>query len=383
MKDQTTAHAIRELPAGALDLDPCIRPYLDGMTREGPVTFIDNAPVEMHLLDAWGTVLPVVVVEPAPGLPDVCSPIARFAGYPSSEIAKQRTRWIRPCAVLALHGYGGLMRACQAERTVYVNNWLLATNPERVLSADHYRQLNAFLQRRYPAHAIVHRTVNPYLNRAHFDALQDAGGRMVCCRVVYLVDPTDPRFRRSSNVHADRRHLRKTPYRMIDVSGSDGIDTGRLAHLYRLLYLEKHCRLNAAFNARFFALILRTPFFRTQALIRGECIDSFSVTYSSGRYLTSALVGYDVTLPQSLGLYRLAMMHTMLLAENSGTLLHISGGAGSFKTLRGAFPVREFDAVFDAHLPPWRRLPWRLAEVEGRLWRTPTYRKTTARQQQT
>ena len=65
------------------------------------------------------------------------------------------------------------------------------------------------------------------------------------------------------------------------------------------------------------------------------------------------------------------MMHTMLVAENRGTLLHVSGGAGRFKTLRGAFPVREFDAVFDAHLPPWRRLPWRLAAVEGRLWRAP------------
>ena len=116
MKDQATAHAIRELPADALELDPCVRPYLDGMTRERPVVFIDNAPVEMHLLDAWGTVLPVVVVEPASGLPDICSPIARFAGYPRSEIAKRRTRWIRPWAVPALHGYGGLMRACQAER---------------------------------------------------------------------------------------------------------------------------------------------------------------------------------------------------------------------------------------------------------------------------
>ena len=150
MKDQATAHAIRELPAGALELDPCVRPYLDGMTRERPVAFIDNAPVEMHLLDAWGTVLPVVVVEPASGLPDICSPIARFAAYPRLEIAKRRTRWIRPWAVPALHGYGGLMRACHAERAVYVNNWMLATNPETVLSANQYRQLNAFLQRRYP-----------------------------------------------------------------------------------------------------------------------------------------------------------------------------------------------------------------------------------------
>ena len=369
MKDQTTGGAIRELPAG--ELEPSLSPYLERMSRESPAAFIDNAPVKMRLLAAWDTVLPIVVVEPASGLSDVCSPIARFAGYPSSEILKRRRRRTVPGALLALRGYAGLMRACQAERAVYVNNWMLATNPQRVLSANRYRQVTAFLQRRYPAHAIVYRTINPYLNRDHFDALRDAGGRMVCCRMVYLLDPTQPRFRRSSNVQADRRHLRTTPYRVLEVSGAEGIDTERLAHLYRLLYLEKHCRLNAAFNARFFALILQTPFFRTHVFMRGERIDSFNVTYRDNGCLTSALVGYDTTLPRSLGLYRLAMMHTMLHAENSGTLLNVSGGAGDFKTLRGAFPVREYDAVFDAHLPPWRRLPWRLAAAEGRLWRPP------------
>ena len=340
------------------------------MTREGPATFVDNAPVEMRLLSAWGTVLPIVVVQPAPGLPDVCSPIARFAGYPSSEIAKRGARCVPPWAQLGLQGLTRLMRVCLAERNVYVNNWMLATNPDRALSADRYRQLNAFLQSRYPAHAIVHRTVNPYLNRAHFDALRNAGGRMVCCRVVYLVDPTSQRFHRRSNVHADRRHLRTTQYRMVDASGSDAVDTARLAQLYRLLYLEKHCRLNAAFNARFFALLLRTPFFRTELFVRGERIDGFYVTYRDNGCLTAVMLGYDLNLPQSLGLYRLAIMHMLLLAEERGTLLNFSGGAGRFKTLRGAFPVREYDAVFDAHLPPWRRLPWRLAAAEGRLWRS-------------
>jgi len=165
--------------------------------------------------------------------------------------------------------------------------------------------------------------------------------------------------------------MRRTADRVVEVSASDDIDSARLAVLYRRLYLEKHCRLNAAFNAHFFALLLRTPFFRTHIFVHGERIDSFSVMYSNDGYLTSALVGYDTALPPSLGLYRLTMMHTLQLAESHGTLLNISGGAGRFKTLRGAFPVREFDAVFDAHLPRWRRLPWHLAELEGRLWHMP------------
>jgi hypothetical protein len=31
--------------------------------------------------------------------------------------------------------------------------------------------------------------------------------------------------------------------------------------------------------------------------------------------------------------------------------------------------VAEYDAVDDRHLPAWRRLPWRLVELEARFWR--------------
>jgi hypothetical protein len=363
--------AIRELAADELARDPRVDAYLRALALDGPAAFADNARATLRLVDASGTLLPIVIVEPRRGLSDVCSPIARYAGYPSAELAKRGAPWLRPWARAALFGYAGLLRACAAERAVYVNNWLLATNPGRPLSADQYARLNAYLRERYPRHAIVHRTVNPYLNRAHHDALVAAGARMVCTRIVYLVDPRDARFRRSSDVRRDRRDYFRSAYRGRDVTAADPVDPARLAELYRLLYLDKHCRLNAAFNARFFDRVLHTPFFQTRIFARDGRIDAFGVTYVSDGFVTGALTGYDVSLPRSLGLYRLAMMDKMLLAEARGMLLNLSGGAGGFKCLRGAFPVREFDAVFDAHLPPWRALPWRLVAAEGRRWRAP------------
>ena len=78
--------------------------------------------------------------------------------------------------------------------------------------------------------------------------------------------------------------------------------------------------------------------------------------------------------PARLGLYRMALMDQVLLAERSGQLVNLSGGAGAFKLQRGAEPVREYDAIFDGHLPRHRRLPWRILSLEGRMFGSGTRR---------
>jgi hypothetical protein len=324
----------------------------------------------MRLIDAFGVVLPLVVVEPHPRLADVCSPVARYAGYPCSEAARRAPRALGPGIRVAFGVWSRLLSAGCMERAVYVNNWILSTNPARPLTADQYRRLNAWLRQRYPSHAIVHRTVNPFLNPGHAEALRAAGCRLVGTRIVYVLDPKSRMFRCRTNVAHDRRLLRTTPYRQLDASGSEGVDVERMASLYQSLYIGKYCEFNAAFNARFFDRVLRTPFLRTRLFVgEGGRMDAFTTHFVNGGYITGALVGHDLSQPQTSGLYRMAIMHEIVVAEERGLLLNLSGGCGGFKCHRGAFPVAEYDAVDDRHLPAWRRLPWRLVELEARFWR--------------
>jgi hypothetical protein len=370
MRAMVTCDDIRELDPRGPGLAPLTEPLLSSLAVEGPAAFADNVASVMRLIDAFGVVLPLVVIEPHPRLADVCSPVARYAGYPCSEAARRAPWALAPVIRTVFGAWSRLLSAGCMERAVYVNNWILSTNPARPLTADQYRRLNAWLRQRYPSHAIVHRTVNPFLNPGHAEALRAAGCRLVGTRIVYVLDPKSRRFRRSSDVARDRRLLRSTPYRPLDVSGPEGVDLERMTSLYRSLYLDKHCEFNVAFNARFFERVLRTPFFHTRLFVgEGGRMDAFGTHYINDGYVTGALVGYDLSQPQTSGLYRMALMHKAFVAEELGLLLNLSGGCGGFKCHRGAFPVAEYDAVDDRHLPAWRRLPWRLVELEARLWR--------------
>lgn len=82
---------------------------------------------------------------------------------------------------------------------------------------------------------------------------------------------------------------------------------------------------------------------------------------------TAAILGYERSLPQGLGLYR--MLFALLIAEAAERelLLNLSAGAGRFKALRGAVPVEEFDVVYDRHLAAHRRVVWAGIAVASRL----------------
>ncbi len=113
---------------------------------------------------------------------------------------------------------------------------------------------------------------------------------------------------------------------------------------------------------------LLEQFLTYRVLKKKSSIDTFTNYYIRDGVLTGAFVGYDQNLPQKLGLYRQVVTILISEAKKRGLLLNLSAGVGAFKELRGAFPVVEYDAVYDRHLPTRRRLAWRLVWMAGGLW---------------
>jgi len=337
---------------------------LSALVREGPRPFVANVEAEVRALAVAGAVLPLTIVDAPPARPNayVCSPTTHYVDYARREVelelaGQPALRALLPPLIESLRP---LMRWSDAERVVYVNNWLLSTNLYPELGGGALRAIRDGLLAAFPGHAIVFRSLNPGLNGALIARLERLGFQRVFSRQVYLLDPRDGAFRRRNNYGNDRRLRRRSPYRWLPAAALSPASAGRLRELYDDLYLHKYSVHNPQLTAHFVERALAEGWLSIGALALGGQIDGVLGTIEQHGVLTAPLVGYDRSRDDAAGLYRLLMLELLEQAAARGRVLHLSSGAAGFKRLRGAEPQIEYSLVFHRHLPPGRRLPWRL-----------------------
>ena len=343
------------------------RRYLASMITGGPARYIDNAKIHMEALVIEEKILPLVISDESEGNSNVCSAYAHYLEYAFQELARRYPRvpgsLLKPPRFLL----GALLRGASIDRVVFVNNWLLTTNPRHGLSAAQIAALSIYLTRRYPGSAIVFRSINPLGDRTGLDALQANNYLLIPSRRVYMLDARDARFLQRSNARNDLKQLRDTPFSIIDDPEILVQHAQRLTTLYRDLYLGKYTPLNPQFNEDFITLTLGERFLTYRALLEDGRVSAFSSYFIEGEVMTAALLGYDLNRPQSLGLYRLAFALVIAEAARRKALLNMGAGSGTFKMFRGAVPIQEYDAVYVRHLPLHRRLAWDAVRTVMRL----------------
>ncbi len=349
--------------------------YVASLVRRGPRSYVDNANVQMAALVIDEKVLPLVISERVEGNSNVCSAYAHYFEYAVQEFARRYRRVPLGLLKAPRSLLGALLRSGSIDRIVFVNNWLLPTNPSHGLSSAQIAGLTAYLTRRYPDSAIVFRSVNPLTDRPGLDALQANSYRLVPSRRIYMLDTSSRRYLERSDVRKDLRRLRQTSYSIVDSPEALAPHAPRIAALYRDLYLGKYSLLNPQFNPDFFSLTLQERFLTYRALVKDGRVDAFACYFVKDGVMTSSLLGYDLQRPRNLGLYRLAFALLIAEAARRKAWLNMSGGAGSFKMFRGAVPVQECDAVYERHLPVHRRLPWAAIRMVAGLGRVLSARR--------
>ena len=332
--------------------------YLIPLMRQGPEFFIDNARVRMLALTLDDLLLPLVIADGARGNSNVCSPGSHYIDYAQAELTRFGPPLLGPLLGSALSLLGISLKCLGLDRVVYVNNFLWTTNPWPELSRAQLDAITRHLATAYPDHAIVLRSINPDFQPGLARALTHNGYETISSRKVYLFDGLTGDCMKRGNLLQDMKLLRKGSYEIIEDDRFARKDVESMTRFYRDLYLGKYPTLNPQFNERFFELIWREGILAFDTLRRNGTLVGFTARVVDGGRMIGCGIGYDMSAPRRDGLYRRLMAQFIKRAVQQKLLLNLSGGAGQFKMLRGGRPTIECDAVYHAHLPVHRRLPW-------------------------
>lgn len=343
------------------------RRYLLPVVQAGSEALAGNVRTRLLVMSVDGVPVPITANDAEYDNSYVCSPYTHYVSYAKQELSLLRSRALIAGLSALLSGFGGLLRASRFNRVVHVNNWLLSTNLYPALSDRQWADALEALVRAFPGHAIAFRSLCPALNDREMRLLRGLRCRFVPSRQVYLLRTCDPDFGNAKSrwlLKRDRVLASRHGYVAVGPDDMTAADIPRIAELYKLLYLDKYSLHNPQFTARFLEMALTEGTLDLHGYRDGRTgsLDAVLGFYAREGAMTTPLFGYDTSLPQEIGLYRMLSAMLIGIATDRGLLLHESSGAARFKRNRGAGAEIEYTAVYDRHLPVWRRWSWSALE---------------------
>ncbi|QJU53852.1 ATP-grasp domain-containing protein [Herbiconiux sp. KACC 21604] len=352
---------------------------VEEIAREGGLAALaPNLAGELSTVEVSGETVPVTAPPPASQRGDratdeplsyVVAPRTHFIGYAREELHELDSRALRAIAGVVISVLDRLVAPARLDRTVIVGNALVSTNLLPELAETELRALTRRLALEHPDCAIAWRSVHGRRS-TNPQVLRRAGYRLIPSRSVLFTPTSTSVWEGPRDTARDRAVFDRSGYREVDAPLDPATGTSspelrdRIAHLYRLLYVEKYSPLNPRYTAEFVGAAQRAGFLRFVLLQRpdGRVDGVFGYAVAHG-YLAAPVFGYDTALPQRLGLYRMLSLLVARRAHAAGVELHNSSGVADFKRHRGAEPELEYTAVSTRHLSWRRRLGWAALEL--------------------
>ncbi len=341
--------------------------YLLPMITNGPQTYIRNVyNTQLMIAKVDETIIPLTLTDFHPENTYTCSPYSHYVSYGGFEEVRHLNKPLLEALIKSImHPVAWLFRFTELDKVALVNNYLLSTNLYPSITATQLQVLCEALPKWFPDRVIVFRSVDRRKNPLVYDVLKQKGYNMVLSRQVWYMDPVEASHTRQYK--EDVRVLRKHGYEMVEGKDLSNNDLHRAVHLYNLLYLEKYSYFNPQFTFEFLKLARDEEILHLRALCRNGEINAVMGFFIRNGVMTQPLFGYDTSLPQEEGLYRLLTLITLQEGLKRNLLVHASGGVGKFKKIRGGKSVIEYNAIFSKHLSRKRQLPWKLIGKIGEL----------------
>lgn len=356
--------------------------FLETMQRRD-VPLVGNARVEVHAVALAGELSPVVVntgrtadATWIASLRNTYGPYARAEARAAKLSAVARLGGMAAsCAGEALLASGGFSGGC------YLDSWLVATelHAPQLTSAAVLAVLDDVI-RLAPGEPIIVRSLTPLLHRELIAGLSRAGFVLLPTRQIWLVqDPARGAWRQHRDSASDLRLVEATAsdWRWITADEFTEEDFRQAHALYQQLYRQRYPRFNPDYTVDYFRSAAASGWLDLQGLreAAGGPLRAIIGMIHRGGVSATPLLGYHLSAPRELALYRRASLRIWQEAERRGTILHCSAGAGAFKESRGADPFVEFAAVWAGHLSRSRQAALGALAAPLQRWAVPYMEK--------
>ncbi|MFZ0566228.1 MAG: hypothetical protein WAM28_08605 [Chlamydiales bacterium] len=347
---------------------PLAKSYLLPLIKEGPESFIQNAKTQMFVLTIGNHIIPISVNDAEYKNCYLLS--SYFVVENLKEKLENTSSLIKWLSIPLVSLLGGFLKLLKINKVVIINNWLFTTNLYPELSQEEINSMLSFLKKRFPDHYFMFRSVNTYKSAATYDALNLERFRMIPCRQIYLYDPSRssmlaPRMLRKQKKDANR--LANKKYEVEEVDSLSDEEMVHLLELYQKIYVGKYTRFSPIYTKKFLQHVLKNKIYLLKILKKEGRIYGVTGFLQKNNYIFVPFFGYDTSIPQEEGLYRMLSSVILSEIERVNLVSHQGSGGGQFKKWRGFVEHPEYVAIYDRHLNVLRRSFWFCAHVAQKL----------------
>ena len=320
---------------------------------------LGNAAFAAHVLQLRDRAFPLI----APDGANSCwlTSLATTFGKAARDEAVREVSGLEALTFNALsHLAEALLRLGQADRAVYANHLLFSTSLYGDWRGEDLAPALNALRAAFPDRAIIWRSLNDEDHADLAARMAALGGRKLLSRVVWRLPDPARDWARRRDARDDQRLAEAQGLRVETARDLSAVERARIRALYGDLYRGKYSRTNPDYSAALLGAAVENGVLELRLIRNGDgVIEGFVGEHVYQGILVNPMLGYDRALPQTRGLYRIAMAASIERAVAEGLAVNWSAGAGGFKRNRGARPTLEFCMIFDDHLPAWRRMTYR------------------------
>lgn len=354
--------SISSLDWNSVENGGALREFYEPLVQYSSRIFVRNSDHQVEILQVGPKLYPLTIGRKSNE--KVCylfSLLAQYVDYTREEVLEGRSysgsqKIIAKFLFPFLRLLGSWMGM---ERTVFVNNFFLATNLYEKDTALSDPSVTQYLKKYYPNKVVVFRSINESTDSGLLNKMKLHGGLPLVCRQLYILDPKRSNFQKKRPVIRDRKHWEKTKDLFWQkVSEFDRKEVNTLLYFYQDLYLNKYSKLNPDYTTDFLEVTMNLGILDFYILREMDSNLPLAVqaVECTKDVVCTPFIGYDRRRPKNIGLYRLMHLKLMEIAIEEEKIFNMSSGASTFKKQRGGVPYYEYHIIFIDHLP--KRIQW-------------------------